>query len=73
MNKILHDWFTEPDNKTWCVVKSLSFVGALCFLVFAGIHVYSNHVFDYLAFGSGFGILMAGCGGSMMMKKDSTL
>lgn len=71
MNKILRDWFTEPDNKTYCLVKAYSALGATCFLVYAGIHVYANHVFDYLAFGGGFGALMAGCGGCMMMKKDS--
>lgn len=71
MKKIIKDWFTEPDNNTYCMTKFLSFWGAICFLVYAGIHVLNNHVFDYQAFGVGFGALMTGCGACLMLKKDT--
>ncbi len=71
IKKVLHDWFTEPDNNTWCVVKALSFTGALSFLVFSGIHVVANHTFDYQAFGIGYASLLVGAGGGLLMKKDT--
>ena len=69
--KILIDWFTEPDNKTWCLLKALSACGALTFLGCSIVHVISNKTFDYQSFGIGFAALMAGAGGSLFMKKDT--
>ena len=71
--KVLLDWFTEPDNTTWCLVKALSACGALTFIGCSIVHVVSNKTFDYQSFGIGFAALMAGIGGSLFMKKDAPI
>ena len=71
MNKVLTDWFTEPDNKTWCPIKAMSALGVMVYLGCAIVHVVVNKAFDYQSFGIGFGALMAGSGSSLLMKKDT--
>lgn len=71
MKQFLTNLFTEPDNQTWCIVKVLVALGTFTFLGLAIIHVVHNHSFDPQAFGVGFGALLAGGGGSLMMKKDT--
>jgi hypothetical protein len=63
--------FTEPDNETWCIIKVLTGLGALTFLGASVYHVVINHTFDAQSFGTGLGSLLAGSGGSMLMKKDT--
>ena len=69
--KVIHDWFTEPDNKTYCLVKAIAASGTLVFFVCSIIHVTNNHTFSFTDFGLGLGSIMAGAGGALMMKKDS--
>ena len=73
MKQILLDWFTEPDDKTYCLIKALSACGSLTFLACSIVHVVVNKTFDYQAFGIGFGALMVGAGGGLLMKKDTPL
>ena len=69
--KAFHDWFTEPDNKTYCLVKAIAASGTLVFFVCSVIHVTTNHAFSFTDFGLGLGSIMAGAGGALMMKKDT--
>lgn len=69
--KVFHDWFTEPDNKTYCLVKAIAASGTLVFFVCSVIHVTTNHTFSFTDFGLGLGSIMAGAGGALMMKKDT--
>lgn len=71
MYKILKDWFTEPNNQTYCLIKALSACGALTFLGCAIVHVLANKTFDYQAFGLGFASILMGAGGGMYAKKDT--
>jgi len=71
LQKFLANLFTEPDNQTWCIVKILTGLGALTFLGASIYHVILNHTFDAQSFGMGFGSMLAGGGGSMLMKKDT--
>jgi hypothetical protein len=71
MKKVLKDWFTEPNNQTYCLIKVLSACGAFTFLGCAIVHVVINKIFDYQAFGLGFASILVGAGGAMYAKKDS--
>lgn len=71
MKKLLSDWFTEPDNKTWCLVKAATGAGVLTFLGCSVVHTVFNKTFDYQSFGLGFGAIVSLCGSGMLMKKDS--
>jgi hypothetical protein len=73
MGKVLKDWFTEPDGKSYCLVKAIAGSGALVYFSATMIHVYINHAFDYQAFGIGLGAIMGGAGAGLMMKKDTPL
>ena len=73
MRKVWKDWFTEPDNQTWCVIKAASAIGVLSYLGFSAIHVIQNKTFDPLAFAQGFACLIAGFGAGLLMKKDSPI
>lgn len=72
MKKLLLDWFTEPDNKTFCLIKALTASGALVFFGCAIVHVTVNKSFDFTAFGLGLGSIMTGAGAGLAMKKDTT-
>ena len=72
MKKLIHDWFTEPNNQTYCLIKALTASGALVFFACALIHVIANKSFDFSAFGVGLGSIIAGSGAGLAMKKDTT-
>lgn len=71
MKKLIHDWFTEPDEKTYCLVKAIAASGSLVFFACSLIHVIHNKSFDFTAFGLGLGSIMTGAGAGLMMKKDT--
>lgn len=71
IRKIFMDWFTEPNNNTYCIIKFLSFIGAFVFFVATIIHVLKNGAFDYIAYGTGLGAILTGVGAGLFMKKDS--
>ena len=69
--KFLKDWFTEPDNVTYCLVKAIAASGSVVFFVCSIIHVVNNKQFDFTSFGVGLGSIMTGAGAGMFMKKDT--
>jgi len=71
MKKLIHDWFTEPNNNTYCLVKAMAATGCLIFFACALIHVIANKTFDFTAFGLGLGSIMTGAGAGLAMKKDT--
>ena len=71
MVKILKDWFTEPNNETYCLVKAIAASGTLVFFWCSVVHVISNHTFSFTDFGIGLGSIMAGAGGGLYLKKDT--
>jgi hypothetical protein len=73
ISSFFKDLFTEPDNETWCIIKILTGMGALTFVGASIYHVVINHTFDAMSFGTGFGSMLAGGGGSMLMKKDTPI
>lgn len=71
MKKLFLDIITDHDNDGDIV----SILGTLAMLVFLGMSVYIgivNHTFDYLNFGTGTGLILAGLGGGYFAKSKST-
>ena len=72
IKKVLNDWFTEVDNKTFDVTKVLAVVSIITGI---GLAIYSVVVkgepFDYNNYGLGTAALFAGVGVSLGLKKDS--
>ncbi len=73
IKKIIKDWFTEIDNKTFDVTKFLAVVSIMTgiFLAIFSV-VYKNQAFDYQDYGLGTAALFAGVGIALGMKKDSS-
>lgn len=72
VKKIVKDWFTEPDNETFDVVKILAVVSIVTGIVLAIVSVVcKNQVFSYQDYGLGTAALFAGVGMALGMKKDS--
>ena len=72
VKKVLNDWFTEVDNKTFDVTKVLAVVsiGTGIFLAIVAV-VYKNQEFSYQDYGLGTAALFAGVGIALGLKKDS--
>lgn len=68
---VLHDWLTEPNNETYCLVKAIAASGTLVFFGCSITNVVTGHVFSFTDFGVGLGSIMAGAGGGLMLKKDT--
>ena len=73
MPKFLHDILTEPNNETYCIIKTMAAIGTFAFIGLGITHIVLNHTFDFMGFGTGLGALMAGAGGGALMKKDTII
>lgn len=63
--------FTGADNQTIDVGRILWVAGAFSFLGCAVYALYRGQSWDAVAFGTGFGLILAGGGGALMMKKGA--
>jgi hypothetical protein len=71
IKKVIIDWFTEPDNKTFCLIKAGMGASFLTLCTSALVQVYGGHTLDYASFGLGFSSV-AGVGGvGLYFKKDT--
>lgn len=72
IKKVLNDWFTEVDNKTFDITKVLAVasittgIGLAIFSV-----VYQGKDFNYQDYGLGTAALFAGVGVALGLKKDT--
>ena len=73
IKKFIKDLLTEPDNQTYCLIKSITASGALIYFGCSISHVVINHSFDFVNFGIGLGSIAACAGGGLMMKKDTPI
>jgi hypothetical protein len=72
VKKVLNDWFTEIDNKTFDVTKVLaviSIVTAIGLAIFSV--VYQGQPFDFQDYGLGTAALFAGVGIAFSVKKET--
>jgi hypothetical protein len=72
IKKVLNDWFTEVDNKTFDITKVLAVfsIGTGIFLAIFSV-VYKAQAFNYQDYGLGTAALFAGLGVALGLKKDS--
>lgn len=74
VKKVLNDWFTEVDNKTYDITKGLA---VLSIVTAIGLAVYSvvsqGQPFNYQDYGLGTAALFAGIGAALGLKKDSNV
>lgn len=69
MRKFVRDLMTGPDGATYDAVR-VAFVAAVGgFLGYAGAAVMQTHAFDPVAYGTGFGALVAGTGAAIGIKQ----
>lgn len=72
MKKVLVDWFTEVDNKTFDITKALAVISILTAI---GLAIFSvvikGQIFNYQDYGMGTAALFAGIGTALGLKKDS--
>jgi len=71
--KFLHDILTEPDNETFCIIKTMAAVGTFAFIALGITHIILNHTFDFMGFGTGLGALMGSAGVGAKLKKDTPI
>lgn len=69
MHKVITKLFTGVDNKTPDLLRVLVFVGAIFMVIYSGVSVYRTGNFDPMAFGTGFGGLLAGGGAGVGFKR----
>jgi hypothetical protein len=60
--------FTGKDNATFDIARVLWALGAVTFVFYVGWTVYRSGAFDAQAYGTGFGLIMGGGGGSVWAK-----
>lgn len=72
MKKVLLDWFTEVDNKTFDITKALAVVSVLTGVGLAIFSVvFKGQLFNYQDYGLGTAALFAGVGMALGLKKES--
>lgn len=72
MKKLLLDWFTEVDNKTFDITKALAVVSVLTGVGLAVFSVvFKGQLFNYQDYGLGTAALFAGVGVALGLKKES--
>lgn len=62
MDKFLKDIFTDLAGKDYDPAKVLWIIGVISFIVYGGIHIFINHTFDPMMYGTGLGAALAGGG-----------
>jgi len=71
IKKVINDWFTGPDGKTYDPARALWFAGILTFLAFTGHDLYKNGKFDMVNFGIAYGSLLVAGGAGVKLKETT--
>ena len=71
--KYVHDILTEPDNETYCVIKSIAALGTFAFIGLGITSIIHNHTIDFMGFGTGLGAIMGAAGVGTKLKKDTPI
>lgn len=69
--QLVRDSLTENTNDAFDVSKVLWVLGVLAFIGFSGYAVWKSGEFDYIGFGTGFGIVLATGGASVALKNTN--
>lgn len=71
MNKIIKDSITGVNGEDFDVGRILWAIGCLSYIVYAGWHLFFNHNFNPLDYGTGLGALLAGGGAGLGFKSKT--
>jgi len=63
--------FSGKDNKTLDLGRVLWFKGSVVFSALSIYHVWKTGTFDFVAFSTGFGAILAAGGAAIWAKKDT--
>ena len=69
--KLLRDWFTGVDGQTYDLGRALWALGVMVFLGATVYSIYKGQTFDAIAYGTGFGAVLAAGGAALWMKKET--
>lgn len=71
MKKIITDWFTGIDGKTYDIGRFLWFASVLVFLGCAVYALSRGQNWDAVAFGTGLGLVLAAGGAAVAIKSNT--
>ncbi len=71
IKKIIKDSFTGKDGVTYDIGRMLWVKGAIIYNALSVYTVIHNHTFDFVAWGTGFGAVLAAGGIALFIKKDT--
>jgi hypothetical protein len=71
VRKILKDISTGIDGETFCYARIAGIAGVIVYLGVAISDFIVNHRFDYMQFGTGFGVIISGVGVGIKLKQDT--
>jgi hypothetical protein len=68
MNKFFSDIITDITGNDYDVAKILWILGIISYIVYAGIHIYLNHIYDPMLYGTGLGAALGGGGFAVQQR-----
>ena len=68
MYKFLKDIVTDITGNDFDVAKVLWIAGMVSYVVYAGVHMYFNKIFDPLQYGTGLGVALGGGGFAVQQR-----
>lgn len=71
MKQFLKDCFTARDGKTYDIGRFLWAISVLTFLMLNSCDLLINHHFSSIDFGTGLGLVLAGGGAALGLKKKT--
>lgn len=71
MKNFFKNLFTEPDNKTFCLIRLVAVIGVFQYFVLTTAHYIQHAVFAPQEFALGLGALVGGVGVALGIKKDT--
>lgn len=69
--KVLRDFFTCADNQTYDLGRALWAAGVIVFLGATVYAIYKGQQWDAIAYGTGFGAVLAAGGAALWLKKGT--
>lgn len=68
MNKIINDMLTGLDGESFDIGRILWAAGVISYIAYGGWHLFLNHLYNPMDYGTGLGVVLAGGGAAIGMK-----
>jgi hypothetical protein len=73
LKKLCKDFFSEPDGVTYCPIRILAFLGFMSGMAMSAYSVFMlKAVFDMVAYGTSYGLMLGALGIALGLKTDAT-